>query len=89
MEASISIVDYIGKIKNGLAIKLTLNIEDTIYEMIFWFTKEGKYVLTVDERLTELLNVKTIYEYEHLDDLLIKIFTILPPVNDLINKFNL
>lgn len=89
METSISIVDYIGKIKDGLAIKLTLNLNETIYEMIFWFNSNGKYVLTVDDQLIKLLGIKSIYEYEHLDELLIKIFTILPPVKDLIKEFEL
>jgi hypothetical protein len=89
MEVSISIVDYIGKVKNGVAVLLSLNIDDKIYQMIFWFNSKSKYVLTTDEKLTELLNITTIYEYEHLEDLLMKIFTVLPPVKDLFEKFEI
>jgi hypothetical protein len=86
---SISIVDYIGKVKDGLAILLSINIDNTIYQMIFWFNGHKKYVLTVEENLLKLLDIKTIYEYEHLEDLLIKIFMTLPPVKDLFEKFNI
>ena len=84
---SLSIVDYIGKIKDGVAILLSLNIDDVIYEMIFWINKENKYVLSVDEKLLKLLNVESIYDYENLDDLLYKIFQLLPKLNDLFSKF--
>lgn len=89
MDVSISIVDYIGKIKEGVAILLSVNINDTIYQMIFWFNKNHNYVLTVDDSLLVLLDIKSIYDYEHLDDLLRKIFMILPPVKDLFEKFEI
>ena len=37
---SVSVVDYIGKIKDGVAVLLSLNIDDNIFEMIFWFNKK-------------------------------------------------
>lgn len=85
--ASISVVDYIGKVKDGVAIILSINIDDTIYQMIFWFNKNSNYVLTVDEKMLTLLNVENIYEYENLEDLLKKIFFALPPVKELFEKF--
>jgi len=89
MDVSISIVDYIGKIKDGVAILLSINIENIIYHIIFWFNRECKYVLTPDESLLALLNIKTIYEYEHLEDLLKKIFMTIPPVEELFKKFEI
>ena len=86
---SISVVDYIGKIKDGVAILLSINIEDTIYQVIFWFNKECKYVLSVEDKLLDVLKVKTIYEYEHIEELLEKIFLALPPVKDLFEKFDI
>jgi len=85
--ASISVIDYIGKVKDGVAIILSINIEDTIYQMIFWVNKHSKYVLTVDEQMLTMLNIKTIYEYENLEDLLKKIFLTLPPIEELFKKF--
>lgn len=86
---SISVVDYIGKVKEGVAILMSINIDDTIYQFVFWFNKECKYVLSVEERLTKLLEVNTIYEYEHLEELLKKIFLALPPVKELFEKFEI
>ena len=86
---SISVVDYIGKIKDGVAILLSLNIDDTVYQMIFWFNRNCKYVMTVEDSLLELLKVKTIYEYDHLNELLEKIFLALPPVKELFDQFEI
>lgn len=86
---SISIVDYLGKIKDGVAIVLSMNIDDTIYQMIFWFNKECKYVLSVEDELLDVLKVDTIYEYEHLEELLKKIFLTLPPVKELFKQFEI
>ena len=86
---SISVVDYLGKVKNGVAIVMTINIDDTIFQFIFWFNKNCKYVLTVEDKLLEVLKVKTIYEYEHLEELLKKIFQALPPVKEIFEKFDI
>lgn len=86
---SISVVDYVGKIKDGLGVVLSMAIEDDVYQMIFWFNKECKYVLSVDEELLKILNVKTIYEYENLEDLLEKIFLALPSVKEMFEKFEI
>lgn len=87
MEVSISIIDYIGKVRDGVATVMSMNINDTIYQMIFWFNKDCKYVLSVEEELLKLLNINTIYEYEHLEELLKKIFMVLPPVKELFGQF--
>jgi len=87
MDVSISIVDYIGKIKDGVAIILSLNINDTIYQIVFWFNKNCHFVMNVGDDLLKLLDIDSIYNYEHLEDLLIKIFQVLPPVKDIFEQF--
>lgn len=86
---SISVVDYIGKIKDGVAILLSLNIDDSVYQMVFWVNKENKYVLNVDDKLLEILGVEKIYDYENLNEVLEKIFKSLPPVKDIFSKFGI
>jgi len=86
---SVSVIDYIGKIKDGLAILLSINVDDKIYEIIFWFDKNSNYTLTVDEKLLKDLNLESIYEYPYTDKLIKIIFKNLPPVKDLFKKFNI
>ena len=58
---SISVIDYIGKIKDGVAVLLSLNVDDKIYELVFWFNKTSNYTLTVDEKLLNDLSLESIY----------------------------
>jgi hypothetical protein len=86
---SVSVVDYIGKIKDGLAILMSLNVDDKIYELIFWFNRTLNYTLTVDEKLLTDLGLDSIYDYPHTDKLIDLIFKSLPPVKDLFKEFNI
>ena len=86
---SVSVIDYIGKIKDGVAILLSLNVDDKIYELIFWFNRTSNYTLTVDERLLKDLNLDNIYEYPYIDKLIKIIFDTLPPTKDLFSKFKI
>lgn len=84
---SISVKDYVGKIKDGVAILLSLDIDGTIYQMIFWINKDRKYVLNADQELLNILGVKKIYDYENLEEILTQIFKVLPPINDIFKQF--
>lgn len=86
---SISIKDYVGKIKDGVAVLLSLDIDGTIYQMIFWFNKDKKYVLNVDEDLLQVLGVEKIYDYENLEEILTLIFKALPPVDEIFKQFEI
>lgn len=84
---SVSVVDYYGKIKDGIAILLSLNVDDKIYELIFWFNRNMNYTLTVDEKLMKDLNLENIYDYPYLDQLLDLIFQSLPPKEEIFDRF--
>lgn len=86
---SVSIIDYIGKIKNGVAILISLNVNDIIYELVFWFDKKFHYTLTVDEKLMKDLNLESIYDYPYINELIDLIFKELPPVNSIFKTYNI
>ena len=84
---SVSVIDYIGKIKDGVTILLSLNIEDQIFEMIFWFNKNKKYTLTVPDGLLHYLKIRSIYDYEYVDQLIDMIFKTIPPPKEIFKQF--
>lgn len=86
---SISVIDYIGKIKDGIAILLSLNVDDNIFEMIFWFNLDFNYTLTVQDDLLNFLNLDDIYTYKYKEELIDIIFKSLPPIEDLFDKFEI
>jgi len=86
---SVSVVDYIGKIDEGVAVILSLLIDDITYEIIYWFTPTNDFRITIEQKFYDHYpTVKDIYEYEYLIDLLYHIDTeILPPREDIFKEF--
>lgn len=86
---SISIIDYLGKVRDGVGVVISINVDDQIYQSVFWFNKDCKYVLSVDDDLLKFLEVDSIYDYENLEELLEKIFLELPSAKELFDKFEI
>lgn len=66
----ISIIDYIGKINDGVAVLLSMNINDNIYELVYWFDPENNYILTADKKFLQDYEINNIYEYKNFNKLL-------------------
>lgn len=89
MDVSISIIDYIGEIGGGVGILLSMKVINSIYEIIYWFDIQGNIKLIPDEQLLKLLNVKDIYDYENIDDLVDKIENVLPDKIEILKEFKI
>jgi len=86
---SISIIDYVGQVEDGVAVLLSLVIKDRKYEIVYWFNPNKKFRITIeDEFYKDFPKVKNIYEYEYLIDLLYHIDTqVLPPREQIFKEF--
>jgi len=60
----ISIVNYIGKVENGVAVDISLKIKDEIYHIMYWFDKNDNYQMSAEEKFLIKYNLSTIYEYK-------------------------
>jgi len=61
----ITIIDYIGEINNGVAILLSMKIQEKIYELLYWFDKNDNYIISSDDNFLRDYNLKNIYEYKN------------------------
>ena len=61
----ITVIDYIGQIENGVAVLLSMRINDDIYELTYWFDDKDNYNITIDERFLIKYKLKSIYEYNN------------------------
>jgi len=61
----ISVIDYIGEINNGVAVLLSMKIEDKIYELAYWFDQNDEYMISCDNKFLNDFKVKDIYEYKN------------------------
>ena len=88
MEYSISLVDYIGKIENGVAVILSLMIDDKPYEIIYWFNREKKYTFTIEPSFYEDYPIGDIEKNQYFPELLNYIDTeILPDTEEIFKTF--
>jgi hypothetical protein len=86
----ISIINYIGKIDNGIAVDLSMNINDEIYHLIYWFDKNDNYKMSAEERFLKKYNINNIYEYKNYKKLAYYIHNfIIKDKEQLLKDFNL
>ena len=86
----ISIKNYIGKVDNGIAIDLSLKINDDLYNMIYWFDKNDNYKMSIEKKFLTKYNLNNIYEYKNYKKLAYYIHTfIIKEKEQLFEDFNL
>jgi hypothetical protein len=84
----ISIIDYIGGINNGVALLLSMKVNDNIYEIGYWFDRNDNYLLSADENFLKDFNIKNIYEYKNYKKLSYYIHNfVLQNKEELLNDF--
>jgi hypothetical protein len=84
----ITVIDYIGEIKDGVAILLSMKINDNIYQLLYWFDKENNYIMSVDDNFLKDYNIKSIYEYKNYKKLAYYIHTfVLDNKEEIIKEF--
>jgi len=71
---SISLVDFIGKIDDGVGMILSMMIFDKSYEVMYWINKNDNYRIVVDDNFyIDYPSVADIYTFDRLKDIIIYI----------------
>lgn len=86
MNISISIIDWIGKMENGIGVILSLNLKNEAYEIIYWFDKDDNYRFVIQEDFLQKYNIENIYQYKYFRDIIIHIDKIVLPSREEIWK---
>jgi hypothetical protein len=84
---SISIIDYLGKIENGVGLLLSLVAGDESYELGYWFNKDGHFRIVAESKLLQKLGVNDIYEFEYINEFIYFIHNSLPDPDKILNEF--
>ncbi len=80
------IIEYLGKIENGVLVILTLNYENEFYESTFYY-KNQFVTLTVDEKLEEILSCE-IEKWDGYNKLVLEIVERVVPYDEIINTLD-
>jgi hypothetical protein len=83
---SVSIIDYIGQLEDGVSLLLSVMIFDEFYEIAYWFNRKGDVRLVPENKLLNKLNVKSIYDYHYIEDLIIIIHSNIPNTDRLLDE---
>ena len=86
---NVSLIDYIGEIDGGVAVILSLLLNTEPYEIIYQFNQKNDFRITIEEKFYQHFpDVKDIYDYEYLIDLLYHIDNeVLPSREDIFKEF--
>ena len=86
MDIKVDILDYLGKIDDGIIVLLSLSYDGEYYEGTFYY-KENLIALTPDEKLEEKLE-STIEDWEGYNDLVLDIIKKLVPYEEMIKRID-
>ena len=84
---TISIIDYIGEMENGVALLLNLVADDKSYEIGYWYNRDGLIKIVPEDKLLEKLGVSDIYQYDKINELIYFIHNSIPNTNEILNEF--
>ena len=84
----ISVIDYIGEINNGIAVLLSMKVDDNIYELAYWFNKNDEYILSAGDNFLEDYKINDMSEYKNYKKLAYYIHTfVLDNKEEIFNEF--
>lgn len=89
MDLSFSVIDYIGKIEGGVAILLSMKVDDNLYELAYWFNKEGGCVLTADKYFLNKYNLVEMKDFKGYEQLIYLIDKGLPTREEIFKEFDI
>jgi len=71
----ITVIDYLGEIGGGVAVILSMKVQDKIYEIAYWFDPDNNYLISADENFLKDYNLNSIYDYKDYKELAYYIHT--------------
>ena len=79
------IVEYLGKIEDGILVIISLNYEDEYYDSTFYY-KNQFVTLTIDEKLEEIIG--SIEKWEGYNKLVLDIVERVVPYDEMVNRLD-
>lgn len=86
-QMKVDILDYMGKINDGVLTLISLMYEEDYYEGTFYYDKNNLIALTVERRLEEKIGC-IIEEWPGYRELVLSIIKKIVPVEEIINRLD-
>ena len=87
---SLSIIDIMGLVGDGIGILLSLRVADKVYELIYWFDADDNFRLVADLNFMQDYKLgDDIYRYKNLPQLVKYIEDTIPNKNEILMEYGL
>jgi hypothetical protein len=86
MSFNISIVEYFGKVVNGVLVLLSIIYEEEYYEATFFYT-DKTYALVISEELEEKIGIK-IQEHPEYQEIITYVQSKVVPYKEIYNRLD-
>ncbi len=84
---TISVIDYLGKMNDGVGLLLSMVAGDTSYEIAYWYNREGHIRIVPEPKLLNKLGVNDIYEFKYINELIYFIHSNLKDTDKILDEF--
>ena len=84
---SVSVIDYLGKMDDGVGMLLSIVSDDTVYELAYWFDKIGRFRLVPEQKLLDKLELSDIYEYKYINEFIYFIHNNIGDTDKILEQF--
>ena len=84
---TVSVIDYLGKIEDGVGLLLSIVAGETTYEVGYWFNSDGHFRIVPEPKLLKILGVEDIYQYQYINELIFFIHSSLPDTDKILGEF--
>ncbi len=81
-----NILEYIGKVKDGVMTLITLEYNGVYYDATFYYTND-LVTLTIDDKLIDVMG-HDIEDYENYDQLILNLLKQVVPYNEIITRLD-
>jgi hypothetical protein len=84
MNLTVDVLDYLGKINNGILVVLSIGYDDDYYEATFYY-QEQLLALTPDDKLIDKIGCE-VEDWDGYNDLMLEIMKKVVPYDEMINR---
>lgn len=87
VDISVSFIDIIADLEDGVGLILSFKVKDVVYEMIYWFDATDGYRLIVSDDFLKDYGVSSVYDYKNIKQLVAYIDSNIPNKRDIVEKY--
>ena len=87
-DISVSVIDYVTEMEDGVALILSLKIDSEYYEILYWFDKENNVKIVAEDKFLKDMEIEDVHTDPGIVGLVEFIEKNIPPKEEILKQFN-